>query len=141
MIRAVVDPGVLVSAFISPRGAPPDRIVRSWVAGEFELLVSPHLLAELGAVLARPTFHRHARLGRAEAFIAAIAAGATVLVDPADPPRVSGDRNDDYLVALAKAGRADVMVSGDRHLLELEAPEPPVMTPRAFVEHLARAAR
>jgi hypothetical protein len=33
-----------------------------------------------------------------------------------------------------------LIVSGDRHLLELEQPLPPVLTPRAFVEQLGGGA-
>jgi len=49
--RAVVDPGVLVSAFIGVRGSIPDRIVREWRAGRIEFVVSEALLAELADVL------------------------------------------------------------------------------------------
>lgn len=139
MIRAVVDPGVLISAFISPSGLAPDRIVRAWRNGEFELLVSPKLIAELAEVLARPKFERQAAGGRAEAFVGAIAGGALLLNDPETRPRVSRDPDDDYLFALARAGRADLIVSGDSHLTELDQVEPPVLTPRELVDRLKRS--
>lgn len=53
MKRAVVDIGVLVSAFIGVRGSVPDRIVRAWRTGRLELVVSEALLAELADVLGR----------------------------------------------------------------------------------------
>jgi len=136
LIRAVLDPNVLVSAFIAKRGGAPDRIVRAWLEGAFELVVSPRLLAELTGVLARPKFERQAADGRAETYVAAIAGGALRIDDPRDRPRVSPDEDDDYLIALARAARADAIVSGDRHLTDLTDLLPPVLAPRQFAERL-----
>lgn len=136
MIRAVLDANVLVSAFISRRGGAPDRIVRAWREGAFELILSPKLIAELGDVLDRPKFALQANEGRGRAYIAALTGDAVHVEDPRDPPRVSHDRGDDYLIALALAARADVIVSGDSHLTELPEVSPPVMTPRQFAERL-----
>ena len=136
MTRAVLDPNVLVSAFISPRGGAPDRIVRAWREGAFELVVSPRLIAELTDVLGRRKFARQAAEGRAEAYIAALAADSAEVDDPPNPPAVSPDASDDYLIALARAARADVIVSGDSHLTQLIEPVPPVLTPRQFLKQL-----
>jgi putative PIN family toxin of toxin-antitoxin system len=136
LTRAVLDPNVLVSAFISQRGGPSDRIVRAWREGAFELVVSPQLIAELTDVLARPKFAVQAADGRAEAYVAALAGDALMIGDPPDPPAVSSDSGDDYLIALAREAAADVIVSGDSHLIELPDPRPPVRTPRPFVEQL-----
>jgi len=137
LTRAVLDPNVLISAFISQRGGAPDRIVRAWREGAFELVVSPSLIAELTDVLGRPKFARQAAEGRAQAYIAALAGDAMQIDDPPDPPPVSPDISDDYLIALARAARADVIVCGDSHLTQLTDPTPPVLTPREFVERLA----
>lgn len=139
MIRAVIDPGVLVSAFISRGGSPPDRIVRAWNEGAYELIVSPHLLAELATVLARPRFEAQAAKGRADAYVVALTHGSVIVDDPADPPSVSHDPDDDYLFALARVGHADVIVSGDRHVLDVPNPVPQAVTPRAFIETLERS--
>ena len=136
MTRAVLDPNVLVSAFISQRGGSPDHIVRAWREGAFELVVSPQLIAELADVLARPKFALQAADGCAEAYIAALAGDAIQIGDPPDPPAASPDRGDDYLIALARAARADVIVSGDSHLTKLTALIPPVLTPRQFAARL-----
>jgi putative PIN family toxin of toxin-antitoxin system len=136
LTRAVLDPNVLVSAFISQRGSSPDRIVRAWREGAFELVVSPQLIAELTDVLARPKFALQAAEGRAEAYIASLAVDAIQIDDPPNPPAESPDSTDDYLIALARAARADVIVSGDSHLTQLVDPTPPVLTPRQFMEQL-----
>jgi len=136
LIRAVIDPNVLVSAFISERGSAPDRIVRAWREGAYELVVSAHLIAELTDVLGRPKFARQAAEGRGEAYVAALADDALTIPDPSDPPYVSPDRDDDYLFALAAAAGADVIVSGDRHLTQLRESTPRVLTPRRFADQL-----
>jgi putative PIN family toxin of toxin-antitoxin system len=136
LTRAVLDPNVLVSAFISQRGGSPDRIVRAWREGAFELVVSPQLIAELTDALARPKFALQAADGRADAYIAALVGDAIEIDDPADPPAVSPDGTDDYLIAFARAARADPIVSGDSHLTQLVDPTPPVLTPRQFIERL-----
>ncbi|HEY5261417.1 MAG TPA: putative toxin-antitoxin system toxin component, PIN family [Solirubrobacteraceae bacterium] len=132
----VLDSNVLVSAFISQRGATPDRIVRAWREGAFELVVSPRLIAELTDVLGRPKFKAQAGDGRARAFIAALASDALRIEDPPDPPSVVADVDDDYLLALAEAAGADVIVSGDGHLTGLDDPTTRVMTPRQFFDML-----
>jgi putative PIN family toxin of toxin-antitoxin system len=136
LTRAVIDPNVLISAFISQRGGSPDLIVRAWREGSFELVVSPRLVEELTDVLARPKFAVQAAEGRAEAYIAAFVDDAIQADDPPDPPPVSPDRGDDYLIALARAARADVIVSGDSHLIDLTDLQPPVLTPRQFATQL-----
>ena len=55
MRRVVVDPGVLVSALITPSG-PPAQIVRAIREERLRIVVCPHLLAELLGVLQREKF-------------------------------------------------------------------------------------
>jgi uncharacterized protein len=122
-VRAVLDPNVLVSAAISPAG-PPRQILTAWTNERFELIASPALLDELANVLARPKLQRFITTVLAVAFIDGLATDATILTDPPEPPRVSPDPDDDYLIALARATAADYLVSGDRHLLDLTDPRP-----------------
>lgn len=128
---------VLVSAFISERGATPDRILRAWREGAFELVVSPKLIAELVDVLGRPKFKDQAGDGRAQAFIAALAGDALRIDDPPDPPSLLADPDDDYLLALARVAEADAIVSGDNHLTKMDSPNTSVLTPREFFALLA----
>lgn len=54
--------------------------------------------------------------------------------DADDIPTVTRDPDDDYLVALARKSDADVLVTGDRDLLDLEQIDVEVLAPREFVE-------
>ena len=132
-MRAVLDPNVLIAALLSPRGAPAN-IVSRWLAGEFELLVSDVLLAELERALAYPRIRTRVAADDAADFVALLRDGAVRAPDPSTVPRRSPDRGDDYLVALAEHERA-VLVSGDRHLLGLGR-ELPIRTPRQFANAL-----
>jgi len=134
-VRAVLDPNVLVSAAISTAG-PPRQIITAWVDGRFELIASAALLDELRDVLQRPRFRRWISAELASEFIAGLEQDAVNLDDPPELQGVSPDPDDDYLIALARAASARYLVSGDRHLLDLADPDPPVLTPRRFVELL-----
>jgi uncharacterized protein len=134
-VLAVLDPNVLVSAAISTAG-PPRQIVSAWVDGGFELLVSATLIDELAGVLARPRLRRWISTATASEFVAGLEESAVIIDDPPEPAALTADPDDDYLIALARAGGADYLVSGDRHLTELADADPPVLTPRQFLELL-----
>lgn len=138
MLRVVLDVNVLVSAAIG-RDASPRRVVESWEGGAFEVVVSELLLAELERVLGRREIAVRVdpvvisilrRLTRDDAIRADDPSGDEKLV-PADP-------RDDYLVALARAGGASVIVTGDHHLLDLEGLRPPALAPAAFLAFVDR---
>jgi uncharacterized protein len=134
-VRAVLDSNVLISAVISRGGTgAPAQLLSQWRDGEFELVLSEHLLAELARVLASRKLR--ARVSRADAaeFIALLRERAALSSDPEFVRRRSPDPGDDYLLALAEVERA-VLVSGDQHLLGL-GEEFPIFTPRAFLETL-----
>lgn len=91
------------------------------------------LLAELERALAYPKLRAHISAQDATAVVGLLAAGATSVDDPPQPPAVrSEDPGDDYLIALAAADRA-ALVSGDKHLLALRE-RIPVYSPRELLE-------
>jgi len=130
-----LDANVLVSALICTAG-PSREIVSAWVDERFELIASPMLIDELRDVLGRPRFRRWVSIETATEFIAGLAADADVIEDPSPLTGVTPDPDDDYLIALARAAHADYLISGDRHLLGLADPAPPVLTPRRFLDLL-----
>jgi uncharacterized protein len=134
-VRAVLDANVLISALLVRAGAPA-RIVERWLAGEFELVVSELLLAELGRALAYPKLRRRIPANDADEFIAILRVTAILAPDPPVAPRRSADAGDDYLLAVAQAERA-ILVSGDGHVLAL-APDLPVVAAADFLEALRR---
>lgn len=132
-MRAVLDANVLIAALLSPSGAPA-QILSRWLAGDFELVASERLLAELERARSYPSLRRLITKGDADEFISFLRASTVLAPDPAAPPRRSSDPGDDYLLALAESENA-ILVSGDQHLLEL-ASRFPISTPRAFLNAL-----
>ena len=136
MTRVVIDPGVLVSAFISPKKAAPALLVDAVLEQTLGALVCPALVAELADVLGREKFAKHSTDGRAAAFIAAFLDRATMTEDPSVGSVKTADADDDYLVALAQAHDADAVVSGDPHVLDAASSELQVLTPRELADRL-----
>ena len=131
MARAVLDPGVLVSALITPTGTPA-KLLSSARGGSFELVVSPLLLDELRLVLHREKFRRYVDLDVVDQYIELLRRDAATAADPTGPPPIRcADPDDDYLIALAHS-RSAALVSGDSDLLEL-AGKIPVFTPSEFL--------
>jgi uncharacterized protein len=133
-VRAVLDPNILISALLSPTGAPAQLLGR-WLSGDFELVVSEQLLAELERALAYPKLRRMVTADEAGELVDLLRHSAIVAFDPPDPPPRSSDAGDDYLLALAETERA-LLVSGDQHLLALSN-EFPILAARSFLERLA----
>ena len=113
-MRVILDTNVLVGALISPHG-PPDAIYRAWRAARFELVTSAAQLDEL---------RRVSRYPKLKTIVPAHRAGTMVnnmqraIVLDALPPLPEGveatDPNDAFLLAMALAGEADYLVTGDR---------------------------
>jgi uncharacterized protein len=132
-VRAVLDPNVLISALLS-RGGRPAQIVSRWLAGDFELVVSAALLAELRRALSYPKLRERVSKSEADEFVALLERGGLLVDDPAKPLRRCADPGDDYLVALAENANA-MLVSGDQHVLEL-AGSLPIHAPVDFLRLL-----
>ncbi len=129
----VIDANVFVSAAIQ-RGAS-HRIVESWLSGsaDFEVVMCPELLGEIREVLTtRPRLRRWISLENATLFVDTIEAIVDLVDDPDAVGTETRDSIDDYLIALARTHRVDVIVSGDKDLLEWEGQRPPVVTPTQF---------
>jgi len=133
-LRFVLDVNVFVSGLLSRSGAPA-QLLKGWLDGDFELVVSEQLLDELERTLAAPKIRKRIASEDAEQFVALVRDVADLGPDPTDlPPTRSKDPKDDYLIALAASERAH-LVSGDAHLLALEE-EVPVVAPRAALDLL-----
>lgn len=138
-VRAVLDTNVLISGLVSEHG-PPRQILDAWLADCYVLVTSLYLIEELIHVLSYPRIVERIRLDDAElaAILEALLSKAEVVPGQLRLPGVTRDPKDDAVVACAKEGEADVIVSGDQDLLVLgEYEGVRVVTPRRFVEILA----
>jgi putative PIN family toxin of toxin-antitoxin system len=132
--RAVLDPGVLVSALIAPAGTPA-RLLEQARLGTFEIVASALLLAELEGVLARDKFRRYFGLDVVGHYVARLRSDAFIAADPTEPaPLTSPDPADDYLITLAFSQNAH-LVSGDSDLLDLVGGSP-ILAPADLLQAL-----
>jgi len=126
-VRVCLDTNVLVAAFAT-RGLCAD-VLRS-VLAEHELVVGEVILAELRNALTSklqlPADHLQT--------IEAVFAPFQVIPRPSEPsPLPVRDLADRWIVATAVAGKADVLVTGDRDLLAVRAESPVrILEPRAL---------
>ena len=118
-MRAVADTNIVVSGLLWQ--GPSRRILERARAGEIELFTSSSLLAELQDVLSRRKFARRLELARVEPrrLLMGYAALARIVLPAEIPPTIADDPDDDEVLACAVAARAEIIVSGDSHLLAL----------------------
>jgi putative PIN family toxin of toxin-antitoxin system len=115
-MRAVVDTGVLVSAFINRRGAP-GRVLERIRRGGITPLYSAAMLDELLDVFGRPHFQRKYQIVLED--IETLFGFLQVRGEPVIPQLAIAecrDPKDDKFLAAALAGRAECIISGDEDL-------------------------
>ena len=135
MIWAVLDTNTLVSGM--GWGGAPGRVVDLALAGRFVMVSSRPLLNELARVLERPKL---AGVFTEPAEVVRLIEAASVVVEPTKALEVvAADPADDRVLEAADAAQADFIVTGDRHLLDLENfGGARIIRPRVFLETLAR---
>ena len=133
-MRVVLDTNILIGAVIT-KGTPPDRLYQAWMRGEINLITSTAQMAEVAAVLARPRLEKFLSADEAETLVENIGTRALIL-DELPSVNLSPDPKDNPILAAAIAGKADVIVSGDKkHMLALgEVEGIPVVTAREALE-------
>ena len=142
MIGAVVDVNVLVSAILSSRGHA-RQVAQAWEAGLFRAISSAGIIGELEEKLSLPRIIRHFRLDtpRDIRWIQLLLSIHTelILVPLQERHAVTGDPEDDYVLATARLARADYLVTGDKGLLALRRHAGvQIVSPREFIEILAQ---
>ena len=122
-----LDTNVLVSAFAT-RGLCAD--VLRYVLAEHELIVGEVVLRELRKVLLRRVKLPRKVASEVEDFLR----DREVVAKPHKPSSIPiRDASDRWILALAVEGKSDVLVTGDRDLLDVKARSPlPIVDPRGF---------
>ena len=115
-MRAVIDTNVLIAGILW-RG-PPHVLLEQVRAGVMRLVSRPALLAELADVIGRAKFDSILTRTNSsrERSLAQVRLLAEVISPPPLPQRVCRDPEDDEVLALAAAGKVDLIVSGHRDL-------------------------
>jgi uncharacterized protein len=140
MIRAVIDVNVLVSAIIGPLGYP-RQVARAWEAAKFIVISSAGIIGNLEEKLSPPRIIRRYTVDTPSTILwmqLLLGSQAELVLVPLQERRVvTGDPEDDYVLATARLARAEFLVTGDKGLLQLGSYEGvPIVSPRAFIELL-----
>jgi len=102
MLKVVIDTNVFVSATITEKGKP-SQILKAWREKKLEVIISPEILKEIGQIIFKSKIKKISFWTDKERYQKAI--------------KHAPDRK--FLVA-AVEGKADYIVSGDRHLRDLK---------------------
>ncbi len=130
-MKIVVDTNVLMSGVFF--AGLPLRVLQAWRDRRVTLVVSPEILAEyqrVGAILAAqyPDVDF-------EDFMELVMMYAEIVAAPALEAPVCADPDDDKFLACALAAGAKIIVSGDKHLINIgHFHGIEIFTPRRFVD-------
>jgi len=113
--RVVFDTNILVSALVFP-GGHGEAALRRIIDDTDQLVLSRPIVDELLDVLARKFARDTEELAHAAVFVTELA----VIVAPKRRLRVVKDDPDNRILECAVAGRAEVIVTGDKVLLALK---------------------
>ena len=141
-MRLVLDTNTAISGLLW-HGLP-GKLIDAIQAKKVELYTSAPLLAELQGVLARGKFAKQlrARSLSGEGVVEGYAAIASIVMPAVITPTVSRDPTDDFVLATALAAGADAIISGDAHLLNLNAFQSiPIITAAEAVNRIAQSSR
>jgi putative PIN family toxin of toxin-antitoxin system len=137
VIRAVFDTNLLVSYLLTHRPPIATLIDRYLAEEEIVLVTATELLDELNRVLEYPRLKRYYSEEERKRFVALVLALGEIVELPESIPSICRDPDDDVFIACAVAGDADVIVSGDHDLLDLEqVGDIPILTAAAFLDLL-----
>jgi uncharacterized protein len=111
-MRVVLDTNILLSALINRQGTPA-QLITGWRERRYDLITSTEQLIELGDVARRPVLRARIVPSTVGLLIRDLRKLAEVLTRLPAVER-SVDPADNFLLAMAEAGSANYLVSGDR---------------------------
>ena len=138
-MRLVLDTNTVISGLLWQ--GTPGKLIEAAQARTISLFTSAPLLAELRGVLLRRKFagQLETRALKAAEIFEGYAALATIIAPAVIAPVVAKDPTDDAVLACALAAQADLIVSGDPHLLNLKGFHGiPIVGTAAALERIAR---
>mgnify|MGYP001617033233 CR=1 FL=1 len=136
MISAVLDTNILASgALTSP--TIPGQILNEWQDGQFEMILSQHIINELERTLNKPYFRNLINTQDIDAFLDLLRNEATLTTITTKVRRIATHPEDDLVLATAESGKAAYVVTGDHGLQDLKQfKDIKVVSPRTFAEIL-----
>ncbi len=121
-VRAVIDTNLFVSGLFANQGYTCD-LQELWINGSFELAVSEKILNEIEATLLKPYIQERLfkHKGKQKEIVELIREKSFIVTgDRYETDIIQSDHTDNKFLACALEAKADFIVSGDNHLLELK---------------------
>jgi putative PIN family toxin of toxin-antitoxin system len=139
VLRVVLDTNVFVSSLLSTEG-PPAQLLNAWREGGYMLFTSPQIIAEIVEVLESPRISKKYLIQQkdVENLVDLLKTDAVLVPGQAAVKgSVPRDPRDEMFLACAIDANADCIVSGNRHLLDLQSyRDIPILTVKEFAEKL-----
>lgn len=130
-MKVVLDTNVFISGvFFS---GPPFEIIKAWLDKRIQIIISSEILHEYKRV-GEELMHRYPEI-EISPILKSFAKKATSISASSLPHSVCADPDDDKFLACAAAGNAELIISGDKHLLDInEFQGIKIVKPRKFVD-------
>lgn len=139
MIRAVFDTNIVISGCLWS-GAPKRALIAAY-KGQVKLIISEAVIDQLNDVISRPKFADRLKVieKTPEQVVFEHLQFTEVIEAASISPTIQADPDDDKLLACALGGKADCIVTGDLHLLDLGIFQNiRIFTANAFLDHIAQ---
>ena len=135
MYRVTLDTNILISATISKGNE--FEIFRLGKLGKIKIVISPAILQEFYLVISRPKFGFS--FLQTELSFKQLLTFSGVIVPTVSILSVKQDPSDNKILECAISGKVDFIISGDHHLIELNAFKGiPIITSSEFLERLKK---
>ena len=115
-MRLTLDTNILVSATIAKGNE--FNLLRLAKTGRYELVLSPHILVEFKSVISRSKFEFTKQ--QVDGVFLEVIGACRIILPKCRIEIIKEDPTDNRVLECAVEAEADYIVSGDRHLIELE---------------------
>jgi uncharacterized protein len=130
----VIDTNVLISALIFPESKVAKTIEIVFNSGK--VLVSPHFAKEFSSVIQRKKFDTYTSLKNRNQFLHDFME-RSFWINPVEKIQACRDVKDNMILELAVDGQADIIITGDKDLLELHPfREIFILSPNEFLNQI-----
>jgi uncharacterized protein len=113
-VKVVFDTNIFISAFVIPGGST-EKAVLKIIENNIHLVISKAIIQELLDVLARKFGRDAEELARTAVYLSELGE----MVSPKRKIKVLKDDPDNRILECAVAGRAEIIVTGDKAMLQL----------------------
>jgi len=131
-MRVVIDTNVFISGIFF--SGPPHQILRAWQKRKLEFILSPDILEEYRRVA--EILRRKYPEVDIDSILEMLTIEAELTTVPSLDENICTDPEDDKFIACALASKTKIIISGDKHLLQVNGYRGlKIISPRQFLNH------